>query len=98
MRLLTILTDQLFQPLIREPGFWNTVLSVLAAAFGVQSRKNQHRDFSQGRLSYFIIAGLMFTALFIILVLSVAKIAKDQVQSSTQPPPIASPKSSPSAN
>jgi uncharacterized MAPEG superfamily protein len=39
--------------------------SVLAAALGVQSSRNRERDFKQGRAGVFIIAGLVFTALFI---------------------------------
>ena len=41
------------------------VLSTLAAGFGVQSSKNRKRDFQQGKLRTFIIAGLVFTGLFI---------------------------------
>ena len=39
--------------------------SVLAAAFGVQSRKNRERDFKEGQFLPFIIAGIIFTALFV---------------------------------
>jgi len=39
--------------------------SVAAAAFGVQSSKNRERDFKEGRASQFIIAGIIFTALFV---------------------------------
>ncbi|WP_439102381.1 DUF2970 domain-containing protein [Congregibacter sp.] len=39
--------------------------SVLAAGLGVQSSKNRERDFKQGRAGTFIVAGLLFTALFI---------------------------------
>ena len=39
--------------------------SVLAAGFGVQSSKNRERDFKQGRFGAFVIAGLVFTALFV---------------------------------
>lgn len=39
--------------------------SVLAAAFGVQSSRNRERDFKEGRFVTFIIAGLVFTALFV---------------------------------
>ena len=41
------------------------VQSTLAAALGVQSSKNRKRDFSQGKPSQFIIAGILFTALFV---------------------------------
>jgi len=39
--------------------------SVFAAGLGVQSSKNRERDFKQGRAGTFIVAGLLFTALFI---------------------------------
>ena len=41
------------------------VSSVFAAGLGVQSSKNRERDFKQGRAGTFIIAGLVFTALFV---------------------------------
>ena len=41
------------------------VSSVLAAGLGVQSSRNRERDFRQGRAATFIVAGLIFTALFI---------------------------------
>jgi len=41
------------------------VSSVLAAGLGVQSSRNRQRDFKQGRAGAFILAGLLFTALFI---------------------------------
>ena len=39
--------------------------STLAAALGVQSSKNRKRDFSEGRASQFIVAGILFTAIFV---------------------------------
>jgi len=39
--------------------------SVLAAGFGVQSKDNKLRDFSRGKPLQFIVAGLIFTALFL---------------------------------
>ncbi len=41
------------------------VFSVLAAAFGVQSRRNRERDFTKGNIYVFAIAGIVFTALFV---------------------------------
>jgi hypothetical protein len=48
--------------------------SVLAAALGVQSSRNRERDFRSGRLGTFIVAGILFTALFIGAVILVVKI------------------------
>gem|GEM_PF-217644 len=39
--------------------------STFAAAFGVQSSKNRERDFSEGRASQFIVAGIVFTLMFV---------------------------------
>jgi hypothetical protein len=47
--------------------------SVLAAGLGVQSSKNRERDFKQGRLGVFIAAGIMFTLLFIVIVIFVVQ-------------------------
>jgi len=41
------------------------VASVMAAAFGVQSSKNRERDFKEGKFGTFIVAGIVFTALFV---------------------------------
>jgi len=46
-------------------GFLQLVGSVLAAGFGVQSSKNRERDFKQGRFGAFVIAGIVFTVLFV---------------------------------
>ncbi len=48
-----------------KPGFWAVVTSTLAAAFGVQSRRAQERDFQHGNIWSYIIAGVAFTLLFI---------------------------------
>lgn len=41
------------------------ISSVFAAGLGVQSSKNRERDFKEGSAGMFIIAGLVFTAVFI---------------------------------
>ena len=48
-----------------ELSFWSIVLSTLAAAIGVQSRANKERDFASGRVMPFIVAGVIFTVLFV---------------------------------
>ena len=48
--------------------------SVLAAAMGVQSGRNRSRDFSRGKPSHFIILGVAFTAIFVLVVLGVVKL------------------------
>ena len=49
------------------------VSSVFAAGLGVQSSKNRQRDFKQGRLGVFIAAGIVFTLLFIGVVVTVVQ-------------------------
>lgn len=56
-----------------KPGFWAVLMSTFAAAFGVQSQKNQERDFKHGSIWVFIAAGLIFTALFVLAVYSVVQ-------------------------
>jgi hypothetical protein len=46
-------------------SFKETAKSVGAAFFGVQSDNNRERDFSQGKLSHFIIAAVIGVAIFI---------------------------------
>ncbi len=41
------------------------VQSTLAAAIGVQSKKNRERDFEEGNAGTFIAAGILFTVLFV---------------------------------
>jgi hypothetical protein len=49
----------------KKPSPLQVVGSVLAAGFGVQSRKNRERDFKGGSFKTFIVAGILFTAVFI---------------------------------
>lgn len=48
--------------------------SVLAAFFGVQSERNRARDFQHGSGRTFVIAGLIGTVLFIVVVALVVKL------------------------
>ncbi|TDJ39750.1 MAG: DUF2970 domain-containing protein [Gammaproteobacteria bacterium] len=48
--------------------------STLAAAFGVQSKANKDRDFSTGKPVHFIIAGIVFTALFVVTIITVVNL------------------------
>ena len=54
-----------------KPGLMQIVGSVLAAGFGVQSSKNRERDFKHGRARTFIIAGIVFTVIFVATVFTV---------------------------
>ncbi|MGD9663574.1 MAG: DUF2970 domain-containing protein [Porticoccaceae bacterium] len=57
-----------------KPGLAAIVKSTLAAALGVQSSKNRERDFKHGNIKTFIIAGVIFTAIFIATVITVVKL------------------------
>jgi hypothetical protein len=54
--------------------FWQIAGSTLAAAFGVQNRANRERDFTRGKPLHFIIAGVVFTALFVLTVAFVVQL------------------------
>ena len=47
------------------PSFWRAVFSAMAAAFGVQSSKNHHHDAGQTSVLPYVVAGLLFTGVFI---------------------------------
>ena len=55
----------------QKPTLMQVIGSVLAAAVGIQSRKNRERDFKHGKASSFVIAGALFAVLFVITVFSV---------------------------
>jgi len=57
-----------------EPRFREVVISVLAAALGVQSSKNRERDFTKGNPLVFIAAGLIFTILFVLTLIAVVNL------------------------
>lgn len=62
----------------RLPLF-HIILSVLAAAFGVQSKKNLEKDFTaKGSIYIYIAAGVIFTTLFVVSVALVVKMVLGQ--------------------
>ena len=63
---------------MNKPTILQTIKSVLAAFIGVQSNKNRQIDFEQGSLTTYIIAGLIFTVLFVsALIFIVSKVVGD---------------------
>ena len=48
----------------------NLLLSIVAGLFGIQSRKNQERDFKSGKISNFVVAGVL-SVLFILITMFV---------------------------
>lgn len=57
-----------------KPSFWHLLKTVFAAAVGVQSNKNRELDFSQTSIVPYIIAGIVFTAAFIALLIVVVSL------------------------
>ena len=53
----------------KPPTVPQIALSVMAAAFGVQTNKNRERDFANGNPIVFIFAGLIFTILFVLSII-----------------------------
>ncbi len=60
--------------------FWQVAGSTLAAAFGVQKRANRERDFGRGKPHHFIIAGIVFTVVFVLIVATVVQIVLRNAQ------------------
>ncbi|PCK03487.1 MAG: hypothetical protein COA42_20760 [Alteromonadaceae bacterium] len=56
-------------------GFGSILLSTLAAAVGVQNKKALEKDFSNSSPIPFIVAGILFTAVFMGTIIVIAKIA-----------------------
>ena len=59
----------------KPPTLWQMLHSILAAAFGVQSGKNRARDFTHGKASHFIALGVLFTLLFILVLIGLVQLA-----------------------
>ena len=57
---------------------WDTIKSVSASFFGVQSSKNRERDFKHGKASHFIVVGLVATAVFVGVVILAVRLAMRQ--------------------
>lgn len=62
----------------RTPGLFQAMASAVAAAFGVQSDRNRERDFKHGKARNFIIAGVLFTVLFILAIVVIVKLVLRQ--------------------
>ena len=58
----------------RPLTFLQVAGSTAAAAFGVQKSANRERDFSRGKPMHFIIAGVVFTVVFVLIVVTVVQL------------------------
>lgn len=61
----------------KKIGLWHLVISTLGAAFGVQSHKIHEKDFQQSSPIPYIIAGIVFTALFILSLVFIVSLVID---------------------
>ncbi len=50
-----------------------TVQSVVAAAFGVQSQRKREQDFTTGSPMPYIVAGVLFTVVFVLTLIGVVR-------------------------
>ena len=57
-----------------KPTITQVFKSVLAAFIGVQSEANGKKAFEQGSLSTYVIAGLIFTGLFVLAIIFLVSI------------------------
>ena len=51
--------------MMAKPTIFEVAKSVLAAFAGVQSDANREKDFTQGSLKIYVIAGIVFTVVFV---------------------------------
>ena len=58
---------------------WQLMGSALAAGFGVQSSENRKRDFSRGKPGQFIAIGIIFTVLFVLVMIGVVNLVLSAV-------------------
>lgn len=57
----------------KSPNFWQVLVSVCAAMFGVQNDNNRVRDFSNGNFVYFAIVGVVLVVIFVIALVLIVK-------------------------
>lgn len=62
----------------KKPSLFQIIISTLAAAFGVQSSKNRERDFKHGSIAAYIISGVLFTVIFILIMVFVVRLVLSQ--------------------
>jgi hypothetical protein len=53
--------------------FWRIMLSVMQASFGVQNKANKERDFASGSIRGFVVAAIIFTAMFVLILITVVR-------------------------
>ncbi|MBZ2167970.1 DUF2970 domain-containing protein [Marinobacter sp. F4216] len=61
------------KPTPESPGVLKIIQSILAGAFGVQSDKRRQEDFASSSPWPYIIAGILFTAGFVVMLILIVK-------------------------
>lgn len=62
----------------KKPNLFQVILSTMAAAFGVQSSKNRERDFKHGSITTYIVSGVLFTVVFVLVMVFVVRLVLSQ--------------------
>lgn len=57
-----------------EVGFREVAKSTFSAFLGVQSDANRERDFKGGKMSHFILMGLLFGLIFVLSIIGVVQL------------------------
>ncbi len=60
-----------------KPSPMQFILSILGAAFGVQSDKTRQRDFQHGKPLLYIMGGLAFTTAFVLILVAIVSMVLD---------------------
>ena len=55
-------------------SFWQLLLSTASAFIGVQNNANRERDFKHGKVSHFIVIGLLFGLVLVCTIVAVVQI------------------------
>ncbi|MEE8342850.1 MAG: DUF2970 domain-containing protein [Gammaproteobacteria bacterium] len=58
----------------KSPSVGKVLTSVIAGFFGVQSSKRRAEDFTHGKPSHYIVIGLLFTMVFILVIWGVVQL------------------------
>lgn len=58
----------------QRPTLWQIVKSILGGALGVQSEETRQRDFTHGHPAVYIIGGIVFTVLFVLVLVVIVNI------------------------
>lgn len=57
----------------RRVSPWQVAKSILAGALGVQSEEARQRDFSKGSPAPYIIGGIVFTVIFVVVLVLIVR-------------------------